>query len=486
MVAGAPPNLLRRSRLLPRLFEAHERDGFLTAESVAVIAADLRLPLAEAWEAATAYPDFAIDAPQGPGADCSGLSCVLNGALAVPPGRHSACRFRCYDAPAPAADAPFPETALGVRGPLLAPDLADWRGLEAARTAGREAALAQIEAAGLRGRGGAYFPVAAKWRGALAEQRPIALVVNAEEGEPGIFKDRALLGLRPRRFLEGLAIAAEVLEPEIVIVFVNGAARVARASLQTAIREHADLLPDSIEVVLGGGGYVLGEETTLLNALEGRKPVPRLRPPYPVESGLFGMPTVVNNVETLAALSPIFREGAEAFRALGHADASGTKLFCISGHVARPGVHELALGTTVAGAIAAASGPPPDRTLAALVGGPSGGFLAPAQFDAPLLPGRLHETGAVTGSGGIIVLDDAADLRGAALAMSAYNALESCGKCTPCREGSPRAHGALEGGASADLPDLIEALEVGSLCGLGAMAPGPIRSALHFWPERFR
>ena len=485
VITDLPVGLPLRSQLLPRLFETHERDGFLNVESVAVTSAALQMPLAEAWEAATAYPDFAIDAPHERPAGCSGLSCVLNGALAVQPGRGSACRFRCYDAPADAADAPFPETALGARGPLLAPDLADWRGLEAAQAEGREAALARMEAAGLRGRGGAYFAVATKWRAALAEERPIALVVNAEEGEPGIFKDRALLGLRPRRFVEGLAIAAAVLEAEIVIVFINGEARAARASLEAALAEAAALFSVPVEIVTGGGGYVLGEETTLLNALEGRKPVPRLRPPYPVESGLFGMPTVVNNVETLAALSPIFREGVDSFRSAGPADAPGTKLFSVSGNVREPGVYELPLGTSVGAAIAAAGAPPPEETLAALVGGPSGGFLPPAEFDTPLLPGRLHETGAVTGSGGIIVLDEAADLRGAALAMSAYNALESCGKCTPCREGSPRADAALEAGGADDLPDLLEALEAGSLCGLGAMAPGPIRSALHFWPERF-
>ncbi len=488
MVAAASPALPLRGALLPQLFEAHARDGFLSPESVATIAAPLRLPLAEAWEAATAYPDFAIGAPRAAPARCGGLACVLQGALPLPD--HSGgCRFRCYDAPAPAADRPFPESALRARGPLLAPDIEDWRGIEASRRAGRESTLALLDAAGLRGRGGAYFPVAAKWRAALAQRRPLALVVNAEEGEPGIFKDRALLGRRPRRFLEGLAIAAEALRPSVTIVFVNGEAHAARASLEAVLAVHGARLRPPPAIVSGGGGYVLGEETALLNALEGRKPVPRLRPPYPVEAGLFGMPTVVNNVETIAALSVVFREGAESFRALGRDEAEGTKLLSVSGHVTAPGVYELPLGTPLGEAIAAAGGPPPERVLAALAGGPSGGFLPPAHFDAPLLRGRLHPTGAVLGSGGVVVLDESADIRAAALAMSDYNARESCGKCTPCREGAPRARDLLAsgaGGAGRDLSDILDALEAASLCGLGGMATGPIRSALHFWPERFR
>jgi NADH:ubiquinone oxidoreductase subunit F (NADH-binding) len=231
---------------------------------------------------------------------------------------------------------------------------------------------------------------------------------------------------------------------------------------------------------------VLGEETTLLNALEGRKPVPRLRPPYPVEAGYFGMPTVVNNVETIANLSVIFREGPEAFRARGLADAPGTKIFSVSGNLARAGVYELPMGATIADVLEAAGGSAPGASAAALVGGPSGGVLPASEFGRPLAPGAIHESGAIVGAGGLVFLDEHADIREAALAMVRFNAEESCGKCTPCREGSPRAAEALAQGATEGMEELLEVIQFGSLCGLGGMAPGPIRSALQFWPELFQ
>jgi NADH:ubiquinone oxidoreductase subunit F (NADH-binding) len=349
---------------------------------------------------------------------------------------------------------------------------------------GRDAALDVVERSGLRGRGGAYFPVARKWRAALAQDRPVALVVNAEEGEPGVFKDRALLCRRPGRFIEGVAIAAQILAPAATIIFINGEARASRQSLESALDAVPWLFPERPVIIPGGGGYVLGEETTLLNAIEGRKPVPRLRPPYPVESGLFGMPTVVNNVESLTNLSVIFRDANE-FASVGTPEAPGTKLLSISGRVRQPGLYEVPLGTSLSDALNLAGGAIDGEIAAVLAGGPSGGFLPPSEFHRPLLPGLLHPTGAVTGSGGIIVLDSTSDLRAAALDMAAFNAEESCGKCTPCREGSQRAHDALAGRTLEGMEGLLEVIGAASLCGLGQMAPGPVRSALHFWPELF-
>lgn len=480
-----PALIPRRAALLTRLHEVHARDGFLDPQRVTAIAAGIRIPVAEAWESATSYRDFRF-APSSDGERvCTGLSCQLAGAEPGPGEAATGCQFRCYAAPARGHDVPFPEEAIRIAGPLLAPDVRDWDGVERARSLGRDAALAEIEASGLRGRGGAYFPTARKWAGALEQGRPIALVVNAEEGEPGVFKDRAMLCRRPRRFIEGLSIAAEVLKPHVVAILVNGEAEAARDSLEEALRESP--IPGMEPwIVPGGGGYILGEETTLLNALEGRKPVPRLRPPYPVESGLFGMPTVVNNVETFANLSVIFRGGAAAFRAAGTGDCPGTKIFSLSGRVDRPGAYELPIGTTIRQLIAAAGGPISGAAVAALTGGPSGGFLAPSEFDRPLVPGPLHPTGAMVGAGGVVVLDESSDIRAAVLSIARFNAEESCGKCTPCREGSPRM---LEMLANRDLDGLDALMEVvgaASLCGLGQMAPGPIRSALHFWPELFR
>jgi NADH:ubiquinone oxidoreductase subunit F (NADH-binding) len=478
-------HLRARSQLLPFLHEAHEREGFLSPGSVARIATQLRLPVAEAWEFATSFPDFRLVPPSGDRAVCTGLSCVLNGAAPGPGEAPAGCRFRCYAAPAKGDDAPFPEEMLRLQGPLLAPEDEDMAGLERARRLGREASLALLEASGLRGRGGAYFPASRKWSGALSQGRPVALVVNAEEGEPGVFKDRAILCRRPHRFIEGIAIAEEVLQPEEVIVFINGEASAARASLEEALAKSAGGLNVTPRIVAGGGGYVLGEETALLNAIEGRKPTPRLRPPYPVEAGLWGMPTVINNVETITNLSLIFRHGSDAFRARGTEEAPGTKLLSLSGRIQRPGLYEVDLGSSLAAVLEAAGGPAEGEITAVLAGGPSGGFLAPAEFGRPLLPGLLHPTGAVTGSGGMFVLDSSSDIRSAVLAMAAFNADESCGKCTPCREGGQRARDMIAEGRLEGLEDLLEVMQFASICGLGQMAPGPIRSARHFWPELF-
>lgn len=480
-MAGQPAAVPLRANLLDRLHEHQDRHGHLSPRAIAEIARDLRLPVAEAWEAATAFPDFSF-APKPPGRRvCAGLSCRLAGAAVAAGEIAVTCRFRCYEAPVQGEEAPFPEDAIRLAGPVLAPEDDDRAGLASARRCDRDDALQILEASGLRGRGGAYFPASRKWVAALAAGRPLALVVNAEEGEPGVFKDRAILGRRPHRFLEGLAIARAILRPALTVIFVNGHATYARGSLEAAMRTWRPEF-DDVWVVRGGGGYVLGEETTLLNAIEGRKPVPRLRPPYPVERGLFGLPTVVNNVETIANLPVLFRSGVEGYRRRGTPDAPGTKLLSISGRVARPGVYEVDLGVTVGDALALAGG---RDAFAVLAGGPSGGFLPRTRFDAPLLPGMLDASGAVMGSGGLVALAGIDDVRTAALAMARFNAEESCGKCTPCREGTPRVVEALESGGAAALGPLIDAIGAASLCGLGQMAAGPVRSVLAFWPEVF-
>jgi len=471
--------------LLPALHEAFARDGVLLHAAVVEAARTARVPVARAWEVAASCPDFQFNPVPPDARTCGGLSCVLAGAPAKPSSVVTGCQSRCYDAPVVGHGGPFLEVAIREAGPVLAPDVSDWQGLERVRATDRDSALALVERSGLRGRGGAYFPVARKWSSALSQGRPVALVVNAEEGEPGVFKDRGILGRRIRRFTEGLAIAMRVIAPEVAVVFINGAAEFARAELQAALDAFADTLPYRPMVVAGAGGYVLGEETTLLNAIEGRKPVPRLRPPYPVEAGLWGMPTVVNNVETIANLPVIFRTGAEAFRTRGTADAPGTKLLSVSGRVQRPGLYEVGMGATISDVLQLAHGPAAGEVVAVLAGGPSGGFLPPSEFGVRLLPGLLHPTGAVTGSGGLVFLDSTSDIRQAALAMAAFNAHESCGKCTPCREGTPRAYEKLESRQLDGLDELLDVIGTASLCGLGQMAPGPIRSALHFWPELF-
>ncbi len=479
-VGPAVEHLPKRAHLLPELFAAHERDGCLTPATVERIARQVGITPAEAWEAARSYHDFRFEPAAGT-IGCAGVACVIAQGWRAPT-LPAGCLFRCFEPPAEGPERPFPERFVRRAGPLLAPVTPGYGGYERARQLGPGRTLEEIERSGLRGRGGAYFPTARKWRAALQQNRPLALVLNGEEGEPGVFKDRALLCLRPERVVEGLAIAMAALRPVVTVAFLNGSAAPATDAFTRALA--ASPIAEKVIVYRGAGGYVLGEETALLNAIEGRRAVPRPKPPLPVEAGLFGLPTVVNNVETLAAVSFILEHGADAFRSLGDRAAPGTRILSISGRVAAPGVYEVELGTPLGRVVADAGGPPPGRA-ALLCGGPSGGFLPGELADIPVAPGRYHPTGAMLGAGGVVVLEAPSDVRRAALAMAAFNAEQSCGKCTPCREGTPLLLEGLGGARSAEFERILEAVEVASLCGLGQMAGGPVRSALTFWPEVF-
>ena len=366
-----------------------------------------------------------------------------------------------------------------------------YEALEIVRAAPPEEVVKTVEASGLRGRGGAYFPVARKWMSAreAAARRgePPLLVVNAEEGEPGVFKDRQIMEGDPHRLLEGIAIAAHAIGVAEVYLYINGRARLSEARMAQAVRdaeargfvgEPAGL---RVEIRRGAGGYVCGEETVLLESIEGRRAVPRLRPPFPTESGLWGRPTVINNVETLANLPDLFRFGVEWFRSVGTAEAPGTKLIAVSGAVRRPGLIEAPMGTPVAEILRIAG---VDTAIGVVMGGPSGGLLPRAKFDRPIGPGYLDPAGAVLGSGGIVAFDDRFPAAEVVRELAQYNGQESCGKCTPCREGAPRLAEALErlraGDQSArrDIEELVTVMRLGSICGLGQMAPGPVTSAL--------
>lgn len=383
----------------------------------------------------------------------------------------------------------------GVVDPLSLDDArtqGSYGALERARAMSAETLVTMVKEAGLRGRGGAYFPMAIKWESVLAHSGPRYLVVNAEEGEPGAFKDRHLMEGDPHLLVEGIAIAAHAIDAERTILYINGQAELAaeRMALAVADAEAAGLLGSghAIEIYRGAGGYVCGEESVILNSIEGERAVPRPRPPLPTDAGLWGRPTVINNVETLCNLPSIVTDGVAGFREYGTEQYPGTKLVSMSGAIRRPGLYEVPIGVTARSLIDVAGGLEPGRSLRALVmGGPSGGFLSPDLLDTPLAGGLVHPTGAVLGSGGVVVLDDRMPVSVALRDLTAYNTAESCGKCTPCREGSARALAILDraeegGGLSdadrAELLELCDVLQYASLCGLGQMAPGPIRSAL--------
>ena len=357
-----------------------------------------------------------------------------------------------------------------------------------------ERVIEEVRAAGLAGRGGAYFQTAVKWAGCRAARgAPKYIVVNGEEGEPGIFKDRHLMEGDPHRRLEAMLLAAFAAGASRGILYIHGEAQLSAERMGAALTQAraCGLVGERIlgsdfsiqvEIRRGAGGFVLGEETALLESIEGRRAMPRPRPPFPVEAGLWGKPTVINNVETLCAVPSIVARGGAWFASLG--GGRGTKLFGLSGHLKRPGIVELELGCTLRTLIdtvggGSSTGQP---IRAAVVGGPSGSVVHPRQFDEPLIPrGPVNP-----GTGGVVALDARASVRDAVRTLLAFNTRESCGKCTPCREGTARLLAMLDAPVDrASVQSLSEVIQVASLCGLGQAAPFAVLSGLAEFPDEF-
>jgi NADH:ubiquinone oxidoreductase subunit F (NADH-binding) len=378
-------------------------------------------------------------------------------------------------------------------------------GLANALGAPQEKVIDAVKASGLRGRGGAYFPAATKWESARKFPSPDRyLVVNCEEGEPGIFKDRHLMEGVPHRIIEGALIAAYAAGIQSIYIYMNAEAELSTERMQQAVDQAAQAgiigknilgSDHNVNVTLrrGAGGYVCGDETTLLNTIEGDRREPRLRPPFPTEAGLFGRPTVINNAETLANVPIIMAHGAASFAEIGSEKATGTKVISLSGSVELPGIVEVPMGTTLREIVfGLGGGIIGGKAIAGVaIGGPSSGILPESMIETTIAPGMLHESGVMLGAGGVIALDENVDVLEAVRSLAKYNADESCGKCTPCREGTPRMVEALDrllsgAGSSGDLDELRELAEVvgaASLCGLGQAAGGPINSALHFFGD---
>ncbi len=356
-----------------------------------------------------------------------------------------------------------------------------------------EQVIETVRQAGLRGRGGAYFQAALKWEGARrAAGSPKHLIVNGEEGEPGIFKDRHLMEGDPHRLLEGALLAAYAAGVSHVILYIHGEAHGAARVMERALAQarEAGFVGDRVlgsafsvamEIRRGAGGFVLGEETALMESLEGRRAMPRPKPPFPTEAGVWGRPTVINNVETLFTVPLIVGRGAGWWTGLG--GGHGTKVFGLSGHLARPGVIEAQLGLTLRDLLERIGGGSPDaRPLTAVaVGGPSGIVVHPRRLDEPLVPGG----GLNPGTGGIAVLHGGVRVADAVRVLLDFNTRESCGKCTPCREGTARLRDMLDGRGPVDQPAiaaLAEVVRLASLCGLGQAAPLSLLSALAEFP----
>jgi NADH-quinone oxidoreductase subunit F len=355
--------------------------------------------------------------------------------------------------------------------------------------------VAEVESSRLLGRGGAAFPAGVKWRAvAEASSTPKYVIANADESEPGTFKDRVLLEHDPFALLEAMTIAGFSVGAESGYVYVRGEYPEAEAALENAIRlaRSAGLLGDitmgetsftfDVELRRGAGAYICGEETALFNSIEGYRGEPRQKPPFPTEAGLFGRPTLVNNVETLYNVLDIVLEGGEAFADVGTESSTGTKLFCLSGDIAIPGLYEFPFGITLGEIISAAGGVPGDPA-AVLVGGAAGSFVAADRLDMQLTFEGAREAGLSLGSGVVMPFSTGADFADIVGRIAEFFRDESCGQCVPCRVGTVRQHEALdqlrEGVDTIPiLEDLARVLQDSSICGLGQLASGAVMSAI--------
>jgi NADH-quinone oxidoreductase subunit F len=375
--------------------------------------------------------------------------------------------------------------------------------LRAAFQMGPGAVIREVIDSKLMGRGGAAFPTGRKWD-AVAKQpaRPRYLICNADESEPGTFKDRVLMDGDPFAIVESMTIAGFATGCELGFLYVRGEYPLSAERMQHAIDESrrygwlgADILGSGfsfdIEVRRGAGAYICGEETAIFNSIEGYRGEPRNKPPFPVQAGLFGLPTAVNNVETLANVPSIVLRGGASFASIGTEQSTGTKLFCLSGSVERPGVYEVPFGKTLRDLLDLAGGVPGGRSLrAVLLGGAAGVFVGPDELDMPLTFEGARAAKATLGSGVIVAFDDSVDMSRILLRIASFFRDESCGQCVPCRVGTVRqeealyriASGRTLGGVSQEVALLDEvglAMKDASICGLGQTAYSAIESAIH-------
>jgi NADH-quinone oxidoreductase subunit F len=362
-----------------------------------------------------------------------------------------------------------------------------------------EQVIATIIESGLRGRGGAGFPTGRKWELGRAQAAAVKYVIcNGDEGDPGAFMDRAVLESDPHRVIEGLAIAAYATGAAEGYLYVRAEYPLAVRHVREAIRqarERGHLGELRLELREGAGAYVCGEETALIHSLEGQRGTPRLRPPYPVERGFRGQPTIINNVETLACVPWIVRHGAAAFTAFGAGDSRGTKVFALAGKVVRGGLIEVPMGVTIREVVEdIGGGIQHGRQFKAVqIGGPAGGCIPARLADTPIDYSALAETGAVMGSGGLIVLDERDCMVDIARFFLRFTQAESCGKCTFCRIGAKRmleildriCEGQGQAGDIEKLETLTDYVSRGSLCGLGQTAPNPVLTTLRYFREEY-
>jgi NADH-quinone oxidoreductase subunit F len=549
---------LGRTALLPALQAIQSQFGFISETSAAEVSRLVGVPLADVYGVIEFYSMLSTE----PGAEitvqiCDDPACALKGAdelldrlsqqIGVPTGQVSPdgrflvervpCLGLCGQAPAALRNGkPCGNTSNDRLEDLLEGDgqlEEDWvagpsqiltancrqagtawlekyrqgngyDGLQKALSMAPVDVVAEVKGAGLVGRGGAAFPAGIKWEAVLRAPGDIKYVVcNADESEPGAFKDRILLEKDPHRVLEGMLIAAYAVGARYGYMYVRGEFPRALESIKAALNEaqQAGLVGEHIlgsgfsfqlEIRQGAGAYICGEETALFESIEGKRGFPRIKPPFPTTHGLFGKPTVINNVETLCNVPYIIREGSGAYKEIGTQQSTGTKLFCVSGDVLRSGLYEVPFGITLRELLYGLAGgiPAGKRLAGVLLGGAAGTFALEEDLDVRLSFEDLRSAGLVLGSGSVMVFDETRDIRDVLRRVARFFAEESCGKCFPCQIGTQRqyeilARASVEGflpGDGSRLLDVGWTMADSSLCGLGQTAASAVLSALNKWP----
>jgi NADH:ubiquinone oxidoreductase subunit F (NADH-binding)/NADH:ubiquinone oxidoreductase subunit E len=517
----------RRDLLIEHLHLIQDRYGHLSAAHLAALAQEMRLPLAEVYEVATFYAHFDVvkEGETPPPAVtvrvCDSLSCALEGAeqlLAELPNRlgpgvrvvRAPCMGACDRAPvcaaghvqvmhadagkvaAAAAQAPHPHV-YPTPTPFDAYRRSGGYELLQACLAGkrsRDEIIKIVSDAGLRGLGGAGFPTGRKWSLVRAEPAPRLFAVNADEGEPGTFKDRFYLERDPHRFIEGMLIAAWVVEAADTYVYIRDEYPEVRLLLAAEIAEveRAGLAKHSrIHLRRGAGAYICGEESAMIESIEGKRGLPRHRPPYVAQVGLFGRPTLEQNVETLFWVRDIVERGVDWFTSQGRHERKGFRSFSVSGRVKNPGVKLAPAGITARELIDEFCGGMADghRFKAYLPGGASGGILPASMADIPLDFGTLEKYGCFVGSHAVVILSDQDDMKAVALNLMKFFEDESCGQCTPCRVGTEKAAQLMSRGPwnAALLDELSVLMRDASICGLGQAAPNPLLCVIKYFPD---
>ncbi len=518
---------LRRDLLIEYLHAIQDRHGHLSAAHLQALAELMGLPMAEVYEVASFYAhfDIVLDGETAPAPVtvrvCDSLSCCLQGAEALLRDLPAAlgdgvrvvrapCMGRCDLAPVAEVGHRHVDGASAdsigevLRAGDLHPVMPAYEELAAYRDAGgyrqleaclsgqrsRDEVCGALDESGLRGLGGAGFPTGRKWQLVRQQPAPRLVAINADEGEPGTFKDRFFLEISPHRFLEGALIAAWAVDAEAVYIYLRDEYPAVREILlaEIAALEAAGLAAHTkLHLRRGAGAYICGEESAMIESIEGKRGLPRHRPPYVAQAGVFGRPTLVNNVETLFWVPEILTKGAEWFASQGKSGSKGLRSYSVSGRVKEPGVKLTPAGVTVRELIDDYCG-----GMAAghvfkgyLPGGASGGILPASMDDLPLDFGKLEEHGCLVGSHAVVVLSDHDDMKQVALNLMRFFEDESCGQCTPCRNGTEKAVQMMSRGEWDPelMGELAQVMRDASICGLGQAAPNPMLSVFKFFPE---